>query len=342
MCRLNSKDSDQSSCCKTTGSAGNFEAAFITLKGSSDEKNAYLFVHSDHHPVVLSCRSGGRRFSESVINMLPSQPIRLVAIDLDDTLLNKQKQISPRNREALRRAREQGVVVTLVTGRMYASAEPYARSLQLDLPIVTYQGGLIRKSISHETLFESILDLSLTLEICRILERFSGDLSLTIDDEFYADSENETSKRYRDLHHVKVHIMGCLSQWLASQSSANIYKIIYTDVPEQILQVMEVLLPYANKANFTRSYPAFLEIGPRGIHKGFAIHWLAQYFNIPEAAILVMGDGGNDIDMFEAAGFSVCMGDGQPEARAAASYVGKSCEEDGVAEALERFVLREE
>ncbi|MCE5196184.1 MAG: Cof-type HAD-IIB family hydrolase [Negativicutes bacterium] len=274
--------------------------------------------------------------------MLPSQPIRLVAIDLDDTLLNKQKQISARNRDALRRAKEQGVVVTLVTGRMYASALPYARSLQLDLPIVTYQGGLIRKSISQETLFESVLDPGLTWEICRTLEQFPGDLSLTIDDEFYADSENETARRYRELHHVKVHIIGCLSEWLQSQTAAKIYKIIYTDAPERILQAMEALLPFANRANLTRSYPVFLEIGPRGIHKGFAIHWLAQYFNIPEAAILVIGDGGNDIDMFAAAGFSVCMGDGQPEARAAASYVGKSCEEDGVADALERFVLREE
>ncbi|QJW49215.1 HAD-IIB family hydrolase [bacterium BFN5] len=84
--------------------------------------------------------------------------IKLLAVDLDDTLLDKSSQVSPRCRDAIKKAVEKGVTVTVATGRMYAAALPFARQLELDVPIITYNGALIKSSLSGEVLFEQTLD----------------------------------------------------------------------------------------------------------------------------------------------------------------------------------------
>jgi HAD superfamily hydrolase (TIGR01484 family) len=80
-------------------------------------------------------------------------PFKLLALDLDDTLLGEDFQISAGNRCALRRAAEHGVLITLATGRMFHSSVPYARQLQIELPLITYHGALIRTAGGEETLF---------------------------------------------------------------------------------------------------------------------------------------------------------------------------------------------
>lgn len=269
--------------------------------------------------------------------------LRLVAIDLDDTLLNHEKEISPENLNALNEAQKQGVIISLVTGRMYIAATRFAQALGLDVPIVTYQGGLIRTGLTHQTLFEAPLSVESTLAVSRVLESHSGMMNVAIDDIFYADSESVIAERYRNFHRTPVEVVGPFSHWLPQQdpqTMGSIYKIIYQDDALNIPPVMDDLRSLEDSIHVTRSYPHILEIGPKGIHKGFAIHWLAEHFHLDKEQIMVIGDGGNDIDMFQVAGFSVCMGNGQAAAKAAADYIGLSNDQNGVADALYRFVLK--
>jgi len=275
---------------------------------------------------------------------MPITPsIRLVAIDLDDTLLNHEKEISHENLKALNDAQKQGIIISLVTGRMYIAATRFAKALGLDVPIVTYQGGLIRTGLSHQTLFEAPLSIDSTLAVSQVLESHNGMMNVAIDDIFYADSESVIAERYRNFHRTPVRVVGPFSQWLPQQDAQNmgpIYKIIYQDDVLSIAQVMNDLRSLDDLIQVTRSYPHILEIGPKGIHKGFAIQWLAEHYKLEKEQIMVIGDGGNDIDMFQAAGFSVCMGNGQEAAKEAADYIGLPNDQDGVADALYRFVLR--
>ena len=271
--------------------------------------------------------------------------IRLVAIDLDDTLLNHEKEIPQENLDALIEAQNQGIIISLVTGRMYAATTRYAQALGLDLPIVTYQGGLIRTGLSHQTLFEAPLSVTSTLEVSRILENHKGMLNAAIDDIFFADSESVIAERYRNFHRMPVQVVGSFSQWLPQQTKqplGPIYKLIYQDDATRIPLAMEDLKRLGDQIQVTRSYPHILEIGPKGIHKGFAIQWLANHYQVKQEEIMVIGDGGNDIDMFRVAGFSVCMGNGQEAAKAAAHYIGLPNDQNGVADALYRFVLRKD
>jgi len=270
-------------------------------------------------------------------------PIRLVAIDLDDTLLNHEKKISNANQEALNEAQKQGVIISFVTGRTYITATRFAQALGLDVPIVTCQGGLIRTGLTHQTLFEAPLSVESTLAVSRVLENHNGMINVAIDDIFYADSESVIAERYRNFHRTPVRVVGPFSQWLPQQDAQTlgpIYKIIYQDDAHRIAQVVNDLQSLDDLIQVTRSYPHILEIGPKGIHKGFAIQWLAEHYKLEKEQIMVIGDGGNDIDMFHAAGFSVCMGNGQDVAKVAADYIGLSNDQDGVADALYRFVLK--
>lgn len=269
--------------------------------------------------------------------------IRLVAIDLDDTLLNHEKEIPQENLEALIEAQNQGIIISLVTGRMYAATTRYAQALGLDVPIVTYQGGLIRTGLSHQTLFEAPLSVSSSIAVSHILENHEGMLNAAIDDIFFADTDSVIAERYRTFHRMPVQVVGRFSQWLsqqATQSLGPIYKIIYQDEATRIPDAVEDLKSISDQIQVTRSYPHILEIGPKGIHKGFAVQWLANHYHMNEDEIMVIGDGGNDIDMFHAAGFSVCMGNGQEAAKAAADYIGLPNDQNGVADALYRFVLK--
>jgi hypothetical protein len=275
--------------------------------------------------------------------MQKAASIRLVAIDLDDTLLNHEKEISHENLKALNDAQKQGIIITLVTGRMYIAATRFANALGLDVPIVTYQGGLIRTGLSHQTLFEAPLSVDSTLAVSQVLEGHNGMTNVAIDDIFYADSESVIAERYRNFHRTPVRVVGPFSQWLPQQDAQTIgpiYKIIYQDDALCIAHVMNDLRNLDDLIQVTRSYPHILEIGPKGIHKGFAIQWLAEHYKLEKEQIMVIGDGGNDIDMFHAAGFSVCMGNGQEAAKEAADYIGLPNDQDGVADALYRFVLK--
>lgn len=269
--------------------------------------------------------------------------IRLVAIDLDDTLLNHEKQIPHENLQALNEAQKQGIIISLVTGRMYIASTRFAQALGLDLPIVTYQGGLIRTGLSHQTLFEAPLSIDSTLAVSQVLEDHKGMMNVAIDDIFYADSESVIAERYRNFHRTPVQVVGQFSRWLPQQDPQTlgpIYKIIYQDDASHINAVMSDLLRLEDSIQVTRSYPHILEIGPKGIHKGFAVQWLAEHYHLDKEQIMVIGDGGNDIDMFQAAGFSVCMGNGQEAAKEAADYIGLPNDQNGVADALYRFVLK--
>lgn len=271
--------------------------------------------------------------------------IRLVAIDLDDTLLNHKKEISPVNLRTLHKVRELGIQISLVTGRMYAATTRFAEMLGIDVPVVTYQGGLIRTGLTHQTLFEAPLSPMDSIVTCKLLELHGGMVNAAVDDIFIADSESVIADRYRNFHRMPVQVVGPLSRWLETQAMSAlgpIYKLIYQDDEARITEVMQNLTKDIATIQVTRSYPHILEIGPKGIHKGFAIHWLAEYYGIQTKDVMVIGDGGNDIDMFQVAGFSVCMGNGQDLAKQSADFVGKSNEDDGVADALNRFILQKE
>ena len=125
---------------------------------------------------------------------------KLLALDLDDTLLNDQYKISERNIKALKEAALQGIEITIATGRMFRSALPYARELGITLPLITYHGALIKETTEDKKVLRQwAVPYKLALEILRFGEAEGFHLNIYLDDKLYIKEENENSRYYQNI-----------------------------------------------------------------------------------------------------------------------------------------------
>jgi len=261
--------------------------------------------------------------------------IRLVAIDLDGTLLDNDLAISFRAKQAIRRAREQGVQVTLATGRMYASAVVYAEELDLDVPLITYQGALVKTSRSGEVLYRRHVPLALARQVIMEARDRGFHVNVYLDDRLYVEAMTGRARDYARIARVPLHPVGDLVEFIREDPT----KVLVV-AEEQKLDAWarECREFFGQDLYITKSLPHFLEFLHPEATKGRGLTAVAQALGIPPAEIMAIGDSFNDLEMFKFAGLAVAMGNARREIREAADYVTLANDDDGVAEALEKFV----
>ncbi len=263
--------------------------------------------------------------------------IKLVAIDLDDTLLNKSLTVSPRAAQAIRQAVEQGTVVTVATGRMYQSALPYARQLELDVPLITYNGALIKAVFSGKTFFHQPILPNIAADILALCRENGWHIHSYINDNLYVAEMNEKTQIYVKIAGVTPIVMGDKLYDLKEAPT----KMLIVDDPERMGQIADIFhRRFANQVYITSSKPKFLEFTHPQVNKGWAVSFLGEMLGIDRDEIMAVGDSGNDVPMLEYAGLGVAMGNAKPAVKAAADVVTLSSDDDGVAEAIEKYVLR--
>lgn len=261
---------------------------------------------------------------------------KLIAVDLDDSLLGSDLQISTRNKEALIKAMEKGVLVTIATGRMFKSAIKYAQQLELDVPIITYQGGLIKNAFSQDVLYNKTLSLDICQKIIYICKEKSLHLQVYIGDEYYFEEENKYSDMYYKNVGVKGQLVGSLDKFLANEPN----KLIIIDEPDKIMEVRDDFRRlFGDQIEITTSKPQYLEFTHKEATKGRALEYLANLKGIERESVIAIGDSYNDISMLQYAGLAIAMGNAPEEVKAHADYVTGINDEDGVAQAIHRFVL---
>lgn len=261
--------------------------------------------------------------------------IKLIAIDLDDTLLRNDLTISPRAQKAIRKAVEKGTAVTLATGRMFRSALPFALELGLDLPLITYQGSLV-KYTDGRVVYSRPLEIDTTMELVHYLRPYRYHLNLYINDELYMEKDSPEGQRYLKIARVPVHFVNRLEEAITNQPA----KLVIIAEPDA-LELLEAELnrDFAEKVNITRSKPHFLEISHLDATKGQALKMLAESLSLSSEQVMAIGDSMNDLDMIQYAGLGVAMENAIPEVKRYAGFVTKHNDDDGVAEAIEKFVL---
>jgi Cof subfamily protein (haloacid dehalogenase superfamily) len=261
---------------------------------------------------------------------------RLVAIDLDDTLLNKDLKISPRTKANIIAARQLGTQITLATGRMFRSALPYAEQLGLDIPLITYQGALVKNSSSGEVLYHRPVPPELVRPVAERVRSYGYHLQMYFEDHLCMEKLTPEGQDYVDLAGVEVTLV---SDLLCACPEPT--KILISNYDEGRLdRLAEVLqAEFGQKLYITKSKPYYLELLHPEATKGKALKVLADHFGIPQEAVIAIGDSFNDVDMIRFAGVGVVMGNAREEIKAEADYVTRSNEDDGVAEVLEKFIL---
>ena len=264
--------------------------------------------------------------------------IRLVAMDLDDTLLRDDWTISPRVILAIQKAIAQGVKMTIATGRMTISARPYAEQLGLDIPVITYHGAMIQQVLSEEILFRCVIPSLLATEIVEDVASRGVHAQIYLKDRVITPELNAWSDEYARIASVRIEEANLST--LLSQEPEGVEKILLMG-EESVLDQLAPLLrhSYGEKVHITKSKPCFLEITDSSVNKGVALAALADHLGIDRSEVMAIGDSFNDLEMIIYAGLGVAMGNARQEIQDRADIVTASNEEDGVAEAIERYVL---
>ena len=264
---------------------------------------------------------------------------KLVALDLDGTVLRDDLTISPRVRRALEQVIEQGIYVTLASGRGYPAMARWAQELQISVPIISYQGAEITDPVRHERLYQRTFPAGLVGELVEFARQ--GDLSLTLyaDNRIYVERKRHPDEFYDKWFGLPFHVVGDLCRALPTEP----IKFILIGSEAELDGIRpEVERRFGERLQIVRSHRLFLEGLPLGVTKGSALAWLAAWLHVSREETLAIGDAGNDAPMIAWAGLGVAMGNGSAEAKAVADYVAPGVDDDGAAEALERFCLGEQ
>jgi Cof subfamily protein (haloacid dehalogenase superfamily) len=264
-------------------------------------------------------------------------PIRLVAIDLDGTLLNRALEMAPRDRDAIKAAVAAGVHVVLATGRMFRSTLPYAEQLGLNGPMINYQGAVVRNVATGEVWFRCELTVEMQQRVLAFTEPRDWHANVYVDEEIYTARARPEADLYAKISMVPYHVVGPLSGWIRQPATKMV--LVQLD-PQQVPAHMAELSGWMTGiATVTRSLDWFIEVVNPQVSKSAALALVAERLGVPRAEVCAIGDNKNDQDMIAWAGFGVAMGTAPAEVKAVARYVTTTPDEGGVADVIERFVL---
>ncbi|MEA2645853.1 MAG: hypothetical protein QOE92_936 [Chloroflexota bacterium] len=260
---------------------------------------------------------------------------KVLALDVDGTLVDRSLEITPRNLVALQRAREAGVRLVLATGRMFRSAMRYVEAIGSDAPLICYQGAVVRAR-DGELLREWPVSPASAVAAVRFSREHNLHVNLYRDDEFYVEQEGWGARRYAEVAQLEPRVVPDLMD-LARQGST---KVVFVDQPERLREleadVTAALAPGGARTTF--SMPEFLEAVDREVSKGTALGFVCERLGVGPEEVIAAGDAPNDAEMFAWAGFAVAPRDAHPDVLAVAGAVIAPPGEDGIAELVERYI----
>jgi Cof subfamily protein (haloacid dehalogenase superfamily) len=266
-------------------------------------------------------------------------PYKLLALDLDGTLMGSDLIIAPEVHEAVADAQARGIYVTIATGRMYFATLPYAQRLRITAPIICYQGGMVRNPLSGEILHHITMDGPTAAEALVALAE-GGVFALTyIDERLYISERRPELDTYLSYHPegVEVIVEPELPVLAAEHAPTKILFMAEPPIVERELVRMAALL--GERASAIRSHALFGELTAPGISKGLALAMLAEDLGVTREETVAIGDQENDLSMIAWAGLGLAMGNAIPKVKAAAAAVLPPVSEAGVAWAIRRYIL---
>jgi Cof subfamily protein (haloacid dehalogenase superfamily) len=268
--------------------------------------------------------------------MPPLAPL-LLAVDLDGTLVEPRKPVRQAVIDAVNRAQAAGVRATIVTGRMYVGAKPFADALSLDGQIVLYQGAVLADARTGRFEREVSLPNAVALRIYAAAKGRGLHVQFYRDDMFYVENDNAYAQLYARTSGTLPVVVPSLPAEFAGRDSTKVNVVTDPEKTPEVLALMERIC--GPDAYVTRSNPEFVEMLNPAVDKGVALRLVAEGYGIPMDRVMAIGDSYNDLPLLRAAGFAVAMGSAPDELKAEADAVVGDVEHDGVAEAIERFVL---
>lgn len=261
---------------------------------------------------------------------------KMIAIDLDGTLLTDELAVSSNTMTAIRKSVELGVVVTIATGRMYPSAQRIALELGLDAPMITYQGALIKSATGGEALRQRVVPFEIAQKCIHIAAEKKMHIQVYQDDVLYSAVENDKVEAYSK----EVGVGFEVEPDLLKLAKDGFMKLLFIDEPEALdLLQDELKTLLGDEACIEKSKLRYLEVTHPDANKGSALLHLAQQLGIDRSEIIGIGDNHNDAELVKSAGFGIAMGNAVAELKELADYTSLSNNEEGVLHAINKFIL---
>lgn len=264
--------------------------------------------------------------------------IKLFVTDIDGTLLPAGSATVPaKNIEAVRAMTEAGVKVAIATGRMYKAALPIAAQLKVPVPIIAYNGALI-KSSSGEIIYTHYTDSATAVRLINFFEERAWHLQSYSEDVLYVPERNDCVKLYENTQKVEAVEVGWDGLRERAKDVPKLLSISFN--PDEIVERMnEAKKFFGDQLEITRSAPQLAEFMAPGVTKASAIKILADKLGIDNSEILAIGDSDNDLQMLTSVGLGVAMGNAVPAVKAACTHITDTCDNDGFAKAVYKYVL---
>jgi Cof subfamily protein (haloacid dehalogenase superfamily) len=270
-----------------------------------------------------------------------SAPIRLIVVDVDGTLIGASRSISPGVRYAVNAATQRGIQVVLCTGRPEFGTRRYVEELALPGFHIFDAGAYIADPFTEAVLYQHGIERSLAQRFLDYARQANLHIEVYVGSKYYVERENDHSRIHVEVMNHRP-IVANLNEVIAREQVTKMEIITLSEAENASVRELadhfadEVELGWATAPGTTAG---FINVMAKGVSKGEAVLRLADYLAIPIAQVMGVGDGMNDEPMLRVVGVSVAMGDAPEQLKSQATWVTRTVAEDGLALAIERFVL---
>lgn len=263
---------------------------------------------------------------------------KVLALDIDGTLLNSKKEITPKVKEAIEELRDKDIPVLIASGRPAMGIRHVAKELSMDEKggyILSFNGGKIIEYKTKEVVYSKTIPMELNEEVYNYAKNLDASL-LTYENDRIITEKPENKYVSVESSIVKMEVEKVDN--LLSRLNFSADKFLIVGEPEYLEKEVEKMAKhFEGRLNVFRSEPFFIEVVPLGIDKATSLEVLLEKLGIKREELVACGDGRNDVTMINYAGMGVAMENACDEVKEVADFVTKSCDEDGVAYAIKKF-----
>jgi Cof subfamily protein (haloacid dehalogenase superfamily) len=225
--------------------------------------------------------------------------------------------------------------VILVTGRMFRSVRPYAEAAGIEEPVVCYQGAVVAEPVSGRWLRHEPIPLELAREAIAAVQTEGYPLNCYVNDELYVAEHTAASESYASFQNLEVHAVGDLLAWLSEPPT----KLVAVGDPVELDELERRLKSHFDgRMYISKSLPYFLEFASPAVTKASGLAFVAEHFGFARERTVALGDGENDIELLEWAGYAVAVENAHERVLAAADFVCPPVQKEGVAQVIEAYL----
>ena len=271
------------------------------------------------------------------LNLPPSFPtdVQAFACDFDRTLVGRDSLLRPHTRAAIARSQAAGIPVIVATGRMFRSVRPYLEELGITEPVVCYQGAAVVDPASGTFLLHEPIPLETAREAVELLAALGHSPNCYVNDRLYVERHTEYSRMYAEFQHLPVEEVGDLAAWLEWPPTKLVAVADPADIPALRAELVATI---GDRLFMTTSLPYLLELGNPAVSKGTGIAFVAERLGISLDRVVSFGDGENDIELIDEAGFGIAVEDANPLLLERADWVCPSADVEGVATVIDTYL----